>query len=67
MSICQVFPSQLFRPLQGQLRAYNSNTLDKVELKAQVVFDTCWRNLEGKLKQVWILALPYLNQLDVFR
>ena len=39
-------------PQQGHAQAYNSNALDKVELKAQVVFDTCWRTLESKLKQV---------------
>ena len=25
---------------------------DKVDAKAQVIFDTCWRRLEGKLNQV---------------
>ncbi|KAK9843601.1 hypothetical protein WJX84_009096 [Apatococcus fuscideae] len=52
-------------PPRGQARAYNSPQLDKVELKAQVVFDTCWRTLENKLKQiqspreiVWLNGAP---------
>lgn len=28
---------------------------DKVDAKAQVIFDTCWRRLESKLSQVSIL------------
>ena len=30
---------------------------DKVDAKAQVIFETCWRRLENKLSQV---SIPYL-------